>query len=80
MTVKIGRLLLFQNDCHKSADVHTHRVDAWMMRYLLEHSLALDERVKLGPGPLVLARELDTTQALADLYADYTNNESSPNF
>ncbi|KAF2164412.1 hypothetical protein M409DRAFT_67944 [Zasmidium cellare ATCC 36951] len=40
----ITRLSAFQSACLQSADPNTHRIDRWMVRFLLEHSLPLDER------------------------------------
>ncbi|KAK4499630.1 hypothetical protein PRZ48_010148 [Zasmidium cellare] len=40
----IARLSAFQTACLQSADPNTHRIDRWMVRFLLEHSLPLDDR------------------------------------
>lgn len=39
----IERLLTFQNACLRSG--HTHRIDKWMVRFLLEHALPFAEKV-----------------------------------
>ncbi|KAL4904754.1 hypothetical protein BDW74DRAFT_167995 [Aspergillus multicolor] len=39
----INRLMTFQNVCLLSTD-ETHRLDGWMVRFLLEHSRALGQR------------------------------------
>lgn len=38
------RLLMFQNACLGSSTAQTHRVDRWMIRFLLEHALPLQDR------------------------------------
>ncbi|RFU30687.1 hypothetical protein B7463_g5642, partial [Scytalidium lignicola] len=41
----VNRLFTFQNSCLQSADTYTHKIDRWMVRFLLEHALPLDEKV-----------------------------------
>lgn len=41
----IQRLLVFQDACLQFAPGTTHRLDRWMVRFLLEYSLPLQERV-----------------------------------
>lgn len=36
--------MIFQNACLKSASNSTHKVDRWMVKYLLQHALVLDEK------------------------------------
>jgi len=36
--------MTFQNACLKSASSSTHKVDRWMVKYLLQHALVLDEK------------------------------------
>ncbi len=41
------RLITFQNECLRTAHLGTHRFDRWMVKFLLQHALSLDE--KEGP-------------------------------
>ncbi|KAH8204113.1 hypothetical protein TruAng_001665 [Truncatella angustata] len=45
----INRLVIFQNNCIKSLTRNTHRFDRWMVKFLLEHALALEEKVAETP-------------------------------
>ena len=38
------RLIAFQDACLQTAQVDTHRFDKWMVKFLLHHALALDEK------------------------------------
>ncbi|KAI7283631.1 hypothetical protein KC345_g2857 [Hortaea werneckii] len=42
----IDRLSAFQDACLSNVDSNTHRIDDWMMRFLLEHSLPLEPRLE----------------------------------
>ncbi|KAH7024888.1 fungal-specific transcription factor domain-containing protein [Microdochium trichocladiopsis] len=56
----IARLVMFQNTCLLSTELKTHRLDGWMLRYLLERSLAGHEAAASTPViPLDLRRESD---------------------
>lgn len=35
---------MFQNSCIESAGLQSHRIDKWMVRFLLQHALVLDNR------------------------------------
>ena len=37
----IQRLLMFQEECLQASNMNTHRVDRWMVRFLLEYALPL---------------------------------------
>lgn len=54
----IGRLIMFQNACLRSADTHTHKVDRWMVKYLLEHAILLGDKSEMElmdtPSPVSL--------------------------
>lgn len=41
---QIHRLLVFQDDCLRSADQGTHRFDRWMIHFLPEHYIPLHQR------------------------------------
>lgn len=41
---QMERLFVFQNACMWSADPNTHRVDRWMLRFLLQHALPVPEK------------------------------------
>lgn len=45
--LQIDRLILFQNACLFPVSSETHRLDGWMLRLLIEHSLPI--AVKRGP-------------------------------
>lgn len=36
---------MFQRACMWSADPNTHRVDRWMVRFLLHHALPVPEKI-----------------------------------
>lgn len=40
----MNRLITFQNACLQTAQLGTHRFDGWMVKFLLQHALALDEQ------------------------------------
>ena len=41
---QMNRLTTFQNACLRTAQLDTHRFDKWMVKFLLQHALALDEK------------------------------------
>jgi hypothetical protein len=43
MSMQMNRLITFQNACLRTAQLGTHRFDKWMVKFLLQHALALDE-------------------------------------
>lgn len=45
-TLQINRLVVFQNSCIRSLSKNTHRFDRWMVKFLLEHAVALDEKAE----------------------------------
>ncbi|RDW65173.1 hypothetical protein BP5796_09865 [Coleophoma crateriformis] len=55
----IKRLVIFQNNCMRSLSRNTHRFDRWMVKFLSEHALALDEKTDELPNPW-LATGLET--------------------
>lgn len=42
-SLMVSRLVTFQNFC-LLAESHTHRLDGWMVRFLMEHSLPLEDK------------------------------------
>jgi hypothetical protein len=38
------RLIAFQDACLRTAQSNTHRFDKWMVKFLLQNALALDEK------------------------------------
>ena len=48
---QINRLVVFQNSCLRAVSNNTHRFDRWMVRFLLEHAVALDDKVDDLPNP-----------------------------
>lgn len=42
-SLMVSRLTTFQNSC-LLAETHTHRLDGWMVRFLMEHSLPLEDK------------------------------------
>ena len=49
--LQINRLVVFQNSCMRSLTRNTHRFDRWMVKFLMEHALSLDEKVEDLPNP-----------------------------
>ncbi|KUJ16311.1 uncharacterized protein LY89DRAFT_586216 [Mollisia scopiformis] len=45
------RLITFQDACLRTAQLGTHRFDKWMVRFLLQHALALDEKESSDNSP-----------------------------
>lgn len=41
--LQMKRLITFQNACLRTAQLGTHRFDKWMLKFLLQHALSLDE-------------------------------------
>ncbi|KAH6874036.1 fungal-specific transcription factor domain-containing protein [Thelonectria olida] len=52
----VQRLVTFQNFCLLSIDYRTHKLDGWMIRFLIEYSLPLEEK---DVEPVMLGRDLD---------------------
>ena len=48
---QINRLVTFQNNCLRSLTTNTHRFDRWMVKFLFEHALTLEEKVEDPPNP-----------------------------
>ncbi|KAK5734462.1 hypothetical protein LTR17_008963 [Elasticomyces elasticus] len=78
------KLFSFQKACLRSADNHTHKIDRWMVKFLLEHGNAIgDKTVETAfdtPSPYggtgdspqaqqIMARDRLTRQALSELRA-----------
>jgi hypothetical protein len=38
------RLFLFQRVCLRTVDNHTHKIDHWMVKFLLEHAILLEDK------------------------------------
>lgn len=38
------RLFLFQRACLRNVDAHTHKIDRWMVKFLLEHAITLSDK------------------------------------
>lgn len=43
---QINRLVMFQNSCLKSVTSNTYQFDRWLMKFLLEHALVLEEKTE----------------------------------
>ncbi|EHY59610.1 hypothetical protein ABEF92_008004 [Exophiala dermatitidis] len=43
----MARLFTFQNACFWAVDSHTHKIDQWMVKFLLEHALPLPNKTNL---------------------------------
>ncbi|KAI5360656.1 hypothetical protein Slin15195_G085720 [Septoria linicola] len=52
----MGRLLVFRNHCLQAKTSDVHRIDHWMLRYLVEHSLPLEDSDPSRPGWHEVAR------------------------
>ncbi|KAK4554239.1 hypothetical protein LTR86_008767 [Recurvomyces mirabilis] len=62
-----ARLFMFQKACLQSIDQRTHKVDHWMVKFLLEHGNVLDERSYTEedtPSPHHVSSTSPTTQAV----------------
>ncbi|KAH6717984.1 hypothetical protein BKA61DRAFT_716562 [Leptodontidium sp. MPI-SDFR-AT-0119] len=44
VNLMMKRLITFQNECLRTSQQGTHRFDKWMLKFLLQHSLNLDEK------------------------------------
>lgn len=56
----------FQNNCLLLSHHHqTHRLDRWMVRFLLEYALPLDDKVIASPT----ASEMEIISAQAQLFS-----------
>lgn len=53
---QIHRLVTFQNFCLLSNDYRTHKLDGWMLRFLIEYSLPLGEK---DVAPVTSGMDLD---------------------
>ncbi|KAF5003572.1 hypothetical protein FDECE_9886 [Fusarium decemcellulare] len=42
----INRLVVFQKNCIRSLSRNTHRFDKWMVKFLIAHALALEDKVE----------------------------------
>lgn len=42
---QINRLVVFQKNCIRSLSRNTHRFDKWMVKFLIAHALALEDKV-----------------------------------
>ncbi|KAH6695349.1 hypothetical protein F5X68DRAFT_219817 [Plectosphaerella plurivora] len=45
----INRLVVFQKNCIRSLGKNTHRFDKWMVKFLIAHALALEDKVEDEP-------------------------------
>ena len=41
--------MVFQKNCIRSLGKNTHRFDKWMVKFLIAHALALEEKVEEEP-------------------------------
>ncbi|KAH8589303.1 hypothetical protein B0O99DRAFT_523490 [Bisporella sp. PMI_857] len=76
-----NRLITFQNSCLESVALDTHRVDKWMLKFLLEHALSLDTKAvfnqtvdaspasRLLPSMDIFERSRVTEQIIRDVQA-----------
>lgn len=50
---QIERLLVFQDMCLLSTESGTHKLDGWMLRFLIEHSLDIEaKKMQVNPSSL----------------------------
>lgn len=63
----IDRLFVFQNECFRAADHHTHKVDKWMVKFLLEHGSKVLEKsdVELIEVPSPMSNSPETQRLSA---------------
>jgi hypothetical protein len=55
----MDRLSTFQSACFWSATPNTHKVDQWMVKFLLQHALALDEKTESESSPMPLISQFN---------------------
>lgn len=48
VTQMTDRLFLFQRICLRTVDNHTHKIDHWMVKFLLEHAILLEDKSDLS--------------------------------
>lgn len=60
--MQIQRLVTFQNFCLLSTDSKTHQLDGWMVRFLIEHSLPLEEK-DIQPVKSAMHLDVDSISA-----------------
>ncbi|KAI3391084.1 hypothetical protein diail_7962 [Diaporthe ilicicola] len=78
---QIHRLVTFQNFCLLSSDYRTHKLDGWMLRFLIEYSLPLGEK---DVAPVTSGMDLDMdsfsarTEAVTEQgrYTTFETNDS----
>jgi hypothetical protein len=63
----MNRLITFQNSCMESASSEPHKIDRWMIKFLLQHAVILDNRQTLESGAVHF-------DSIADSH-DATNNQ-----
>ncbi|KAH7134145.1 hypothetical protein EDB81DRAFT_726057 [Dactylonectria macrodidyma] len=77
----INRLIAFQNFCLLSTDHRTHQLDGWMIRFLIEYALPLEEK-DIQPVKSAMMSDIDSfssrTQALTKQgrYTSFTTQDS----
>jgi hypothetical protein len=55
----MDRLFTFQNACFWSATPNTHKVNRWMVKFLLQHALALEEKTGPESSPMPSISEFE---------------------
>ncbi|KAH7150311.1 fungal-specific transcription factor domain-containing protein [Dactylonectria estremocensis] len=77
----INRLVAFQNFCLLSTDYRTHQLDDWMIRFLIEYALPLEEK-DIQPVKSAMMSDMDgfssRTQAFTEQgrYTSFTTQNS----
>ncbi|KAL0262016.1 hypothetical protein SLS55_003451 [Diplodia seriata] len=48
----MDRLFTFQKACMWTADPNTHKIDKWMLKFLLQHAIAIEDKVENSAAPI----------------------------
>ncbi|KAM0333436.1 hypothetical protein ACHAQA_002098 [Verticillium albo-atrum] len=59
------RLFTFQRACMRSADPNTHKIDLWMISFLLDHALPIAEKEDISSDTHIGDRDRAATDALS---------------
>lgn len=62
--VMMKRLITFQNECLRTAQLGTHRFDKWMLKFLLQHALSLDEHDSLQSNEFFIQSSIEDERLL----------------
>ncbi|KAL1640685.1 hypothetical protein SLS58_006699 [Diplodia intermedia] len=52
----MDRLFAFQTACMWTVDPNTHKIDKWMLKFLLQHAIAIGDKVENSAAPISFAQ------------------------